>query len=376
MPHLHLSGGHVEGERRAPSWLTAAIRAVLIATAVGGGFFVLSQVLAPAQAHAETVGHASDPALLDPVLKGTGGLLGGATETVDSAAGARGVGSAGKQAAGTTTAVVSDVVKALPPVARKPVVVVTAPVARSVSTATAPVTRTLSAVPAARPVSTAVGSVSSMVDTVVADTEKLPVAGSIVGRLVGSDPVTTVTSPAAGNLDDLVGQTVGSVAGAVSQTSGAVSVIGSRTSSAALPLPGSTDVARALTGEFYAPSGARTGSGTPAAVLVPFGPFFDSGMGPLVGLARAAHQASVPAAIVGDSGAPALPSLPGLPGSLLSNAAAGSAASTFGGNGGPAPLGGTLDNDFFPATLAGAPTLGDADAVPASPVFDHDSTPD
>jgi len=352
----------VDSHRRAPSWLKATVRGALIATAVGGGLFVLSQVLAPSQAHAETAHAATssvraetDDSLLGPALGDAGRALGNVTHmTDDIVGGATGsVAAVAQPAAGTVSAAASSVVDALPPAVQAPVKQVEAPAAHTVRAVTAPVAQNLSSAGAAKPIGAVVGAVSGVADRVISGVERVPVVGGTVSGIAGQNPVSTVLSPAAANLDNTVANAADTANGAVSPTT-------------AGPDSGVTEGGSCASSE--------VGSG---ATAEPFGP--------VTGLPHATRQhrpvaPSTPADAAATSAlggaAPGLPGTVQPPAFAPSGVGAGSAAG--GGSGGGAPTQAAAAASFydFPASLAGAASLDAGGALPASPVFENDSTPD
>jgi hypothetical protein len=366
----------VEGDRRGPSWLKATIRAALIATAVGGGFFVLSQVLAPSEAHAETVGSASsDPSLLGPALKGAGAALGSVTGTADSGVSAvTGTAtSAVEHASIAASTVVSKTVNTLPAPVRVPVQKAVARVTKTVPAVTAPVARIVSAVPRAHLVSGTIGTVTSTADSAVAAVETTPMAGSLVEHLIGTDPAAALLTPTATNVERVVGTAVAAVGTTLTSTGDAVATAGSDNAGNLLPGTGALAALDDEPGSAASTAGARRGDAS-ATVDAAIGPFFVA--------TSLFADGSVPATSAIDTaaldgGQPGLPGLPQSPDSQLATAGSGAAAGgRAGGNGsGSAPFG-TLDGFGFPAGSAGLCSVADEDALPASPVFDNDSTPD
>lgn len=329
-------------DQRTPTWLMATLRAALIALAVGGGLFVLSQLLSPAQARADTVTaqSAGDHSLLGPTISGTGTALGGVTGAADGVVG-RETGAASSVARHMTRAASSAVAQTaavLPAAARKPVARLTTPVAQTVRSMTTPVTGTLTAVRSAHPVSAMVGAVAGTADGVVAAVEKAP--------------------------------------GAAPAGSGATSPRGETT------LPTASGPGAAADPGHAATIATRT-----TAPLGPFaaapGSLFGHSLAGLDGDGHALAASAVEAITAGGDlsggipGLPGLPQAPGAPGAAASAASAGSAASgRSGGKGSPSTLVGAFGANDLPAGYAGALPLEDADALPASPVFENDSTPD
>jgi hypothetical protein len=392
----------MDSDRRMPSWLKATIRSALIATAVGGGLFALSQVLAPSEAHAETVSAeapaGSGDSLLGSTLSGVGSTLGAVTGVADST-----VGGVGKVVTAVTTpvnttvsTVVSTTVNALPAPVQAPVKQVTAPVVNTVTHVTQPVTNTVSQLAAAKPVGSLVGGVSSTVDSVVTDVEQVPVVGGVVSGIAGQNPVSTVLSPAASGLDNTVGSVAETVDTTVTDTTGALTSSltpdGSDSSEpGSLPTtggvaPSTPDAIGTPDASTSAHAVADSDSSSVAAPLeavgaatnagAPFGPalhtFPEAGQQPLAA-ADAALAAAHSAPLGGTAPTPA----PLAPGAGLASAggSAGTSASGSGGSGTTA-LAGTIGDFFFPAALAGFSSLVDGDALPASPVFENDSSPD
>jgi hypothetical protein len=373
----------MDSDRRMPSWLKATIRSALIATAVGGGLFALSQVLAPSEAHAETVSAeapaGSGDSLLGSTLSGVGSTLGAVTGVADST-----VGGVGKVVTAVTTpvnttvsTVVSTTVNALPAPVQAPV-------------------NTVSQLAAAKPVGSLVGGVSSTVDSVVTDVEQVPVVGGVVSGIAGQNPVSTVLSPAASGLDNTVGSVAETVDTTVTDTTGALTSSltpdGSDSSEpGSLPTtggvaPSTPDAIGTPDASTSAHAVADSDSSSVAAPLeavgaatnagAPFGPalhtFAEAGQQHLAA-ADAALAAAHSAPLGGTAPTPA----PLAPGAGLASAggSAGTSASGSGGSGTTA-LAGTIGDFFFPAALAGFSSLVDGDALPASPVFENDSSPD
>ncbi|WP_344757216.1 hypothetical protein [Gryllotalpicola koreensis] len=379
----------MESDRRAPSWLKATIRGALIAAAVGGGFFVLSQVLAPSAAHADTVSvsapSGTDDSLLGPVLQGVGSTLGAVTSTADAAVGS--VSPVVPAATSTVSAVVSTAVNALPAPVQAPVKQITAPVAATVTQVTAPVTKTTSAVAAAKPVSSVLGAVSGTVDGVVGDVETVPIVGGVVNEIAGQKPISTVTAPAGAGLDDTVSTVSGVVGTTLTQTGDALgsNLSGDGSGGASVPvvsgaLPSSADPSSL--DEATMPSSASA----PAPATAPTTPQATSPFGPLRGAAPDRYsavaspgelaQASVTPASVSGAVPSGLPAGPLSPLSGLSGSGASASAGGSSGGGGPTQLAGALSAFDFSAVGAGLSSLVDGDALPASPVFEHDSSPD
>jgi len=390
----------MDSDRRMPSWLKATIRAALIATAVGGGLFVLSQVLAPSEAHAETVSASTQTgpsdSLLGPALKGVGSTLGSVTETADGLVGTAGktVHAVTQPTTKTVSKVVSSTVKTLPAPVQAPVKQVTTPLAKTVTQVTAPVTKTTSQLAAAKPVSALLGTVSGTVDGVVDSVEQAPVVGGVVGGLVGQTPVSSVVAPSASGLDDTVSTLTSTIDTTVTQTTTDVStgVSGDAPGSAPLPivsglLPGSDDpgVGSIVTPVATLPSASTATVGHVASVDVapataPAGPQLTTAEASASRFASPAEIAAVaaPPSVSGSVpfGAPGTPGGPQAPASALGSAGSGSAAGSRSGGNGTSPLAGALGFFDFPAEGAGLSSLVDADALPASPVFEHDSSPD
>ncbi len=144
----------------------------------GLGFAVgLIALLAPAPAHADD-GHGLLGGIVSGVTSTVGGVTSGVTSTVS----------------GATGAVSGIVAPAVTPVVA-PVVNTVAPVVSPVPT------------PVVNVVAPVVAPLANPLPTI----RQLPVVGGIVGGVVDSAPVASVTTPVAGLVDGLLGTTVGSL---------------------------------------------------------------------------------------------------------------------------------------------------------------------
>lgn len=342
-----------------PSWLKAAIRSAVIAAALGGGLFVLSQALSPSQAHAETVTPAAGQqhslqahAPAAAVHRGAGDAPHRPVATVvrhTSAAADKAV-DATTHTLGATLGRTTDLVGALathavavlPAPLQSPVAQVAAPVVQAAQQVTAPAVTTLDAVGSAHPVSTTVRTTVSTVAHTV---------GAVTQPLLGTIPVPSALPPATGSVPPATGSVAPTpttvLPASVTASSGAIDPLAALTSDqpafGALP-------------DFTGPFAGAGALGTQATRIEP-----------------------VAAAVAGAaSGAPVLPALPGAPGSSgAALAGAGSSAGgSSGGNGSPSALALTPTGDTFTPLSAGTHALITTDALHASPVFEHDSTPD
>lgn len=381
----------MSGERTERTRLGAVVRGALIATAIGGAFFVVSQLSSHDAASAEpVVASSSQPSggLLGGALSGLGGVLGQVTG---------GVAGAAHDATGLVQNTVSSVTSILPD-----------NVQQSVTNITAPITGALGGVQAAAPVSSVVKSVSGAVDQVVA-------AVPVVSQLTGSHPVSSLLNPSGAQLSDTVGSTVGAVSGVVTGTpdASAPSILPALPSLPDVPGLGVVPALPQLPGipGITIPSGPGVdngdgtvtvpvdtdGDGVPdGTVTVPISDLpalsggFSGAFGALVGAGSpaaparlATHRtaavpaaAQVSAALAGGS-APLAPAAPlgGDQNVLAVSGGASSGASRGGsGDGPPSALAGGFS--VFPGVVAGDVAGSANDDLPPAVVFGTDVSPD
>jgi len=355
----------MDAERLAAPWLRATIRGVVLGAALGGGLFVLSQLVGPDDAHAETVsaeaGSLTTPPSADGALGGVadgalGGVadggLGGVTAGVDRVIGDAGsdLAAATQPLSGVVSHVVSESISALPPAAGAPVKQITTPVTGAVRAATTPIANTIGTSTAAKPVSSIAGGAAGVVDHVVASVEQH--AGTVgsgltsTGTALGSELTSAPQRP---------GDSAGPVVGDDGRDSAASAASEVADASGGTAVPSDAPFAPPLT----APSDSWTHRSHAAP-------------------ARAAAAVGAAASPAPGDGAPGLPSTPQAAAPAPSGAGAGTATAASGGQDGSGPGQAPAALGFvnLPAVSAGLSSLSGGGALPASPVFDHDSTPD
>lgn len=292
------------------------LRLLIGALVLGGGVTALGLIFGGGGANA------AEPPAPDPL----GSVVSSVTGTVG----------------GTAQAVTSAVAPALPD-----------PVRATVAQLVQPVTQVFDHAAEAAPVAAVVTPVASTVDQVVAATpvSQLP----IVGAALGATPVEALTSPVSAAADDALSGVSTALRTAVAPIAPLVSQ----------PPAVDTPTAGAPIGDGFA-TAATVVTGAVARASLDSGPPLSSVTPPL---GSGSSAASAPGgAPPGGSGLPS-PGVPsGSPG----------AGSSGGSSGGAAPSV-AVTADAFAAeasTRAGRAALPAGDALPASPLFDHDISPD
>ncbi|WP_022882200.1 hypothetical protein [Gryllotalpicola ginsengisoli] len=436
----------MRSEHEGNGRLAAVLRAALIAGALGVGIFALSQVLTPDRAHAAEsesptatteasvsnplggladgmtaaatrVLHAADatasktldtvapssqsastsaaqpastatqPASATPPAAQDGSVLGGTLTDVGQTAGA---------ATSTVSHVAQKTMGTVQNTAAQATAAVPEDTRAAVRDATASVTDAVDSVPAAKPATKLVNAVATTADTLVDDVEKTPVAGDLARTLIGPQPLTSVLSPSAANLDDTVGAatsaTTGIVRGETTDAAGSISpdpvvtallpsldgVLQAPTASSSVTVTGPmTPTAPSASAAADASASATTlrADVAPSPAASVFGPVLPPAVAVVgtVDTASAAAPGTAAAALLGGAGLPA-------PFSPLSGNGGADLAVTSGGSAGggstnltPAAFG---DAANVSADLAESTIVAETDALPASVVYDHDSTPD
>ena len=313
---------------------------VLIGSLIGGaGLVILGFFLGTSQASA------AEPAPTPPVHSVLG-AVGGVVSDLDTTVGS---------VVGGVTHAASSVTQAVAPS-------VPAPVQDVVATVTAPVMDTLGSIADQAPVTSTVTPVVTAVDNVV---NSIP----LTNDLLGDDPVATVVTPVTDTVDDTVASVVDGVTTAVDPVTGTPIV----TIPPVVPgTPGAPGVDGPGTPGVDA--GGQPTSATPAAQSAGVDvASFLSGRAdahPLVGATPGARSVTLP------GGVPATPGEPGGP--MPAAPPAPTSGSGSGGAGAGAAAGATVPETFFAplAARGGLPGGFGDDRIPASPVLDHDTSPD